>query len=338
MSKRYSQPIGASLVIAVLVAAHAGCESKPPAATPAALGPGAAPSTAPASAAPAPAQAAASAAPAAAASAAPPAGPAGPAEQDEADEHRHHHHAGVVGLIAMSVHDLDLSAEQKATVEKIHADLVAKMEPARTAGQDLANTLADGVAAGKVDRAKADAAIDRLVARVQAQQGSALDAMNKLHAALTTAQRAALVDKLGEHFEKWKEANGHEDQDGQPHRSGPLLGLVRDLGLSKDEAEQIKASFRAVLKASTPATGQTSIQDHGHKVVTDHLQAFAAAFKADSFDAHKVGAAGAADGRMARWGATRMARFFEAAAPVLTADQRAKLSQMIRERASHRPS
>jgi Spy/CpxP family protein refolding chaperone len=262
------------------------------------------------------------------------ASPTAPPEQGEADEHRNHHNGGVIALVAMSLRDLNLSPDQKTAVEKIRTDLVAKMDPARAAGQDLSNTLADGVAAGSVDRAKADAAIDKLVAQVQAVQGSALDAMNQLHAALTPAQRAALVDKLQEHFEKWKEANGHEDQDGQ-HRSGPMLGLVKDLSLSQSEAQQIKESYRNMLKASAPAAGG---QDHQHKEVADHLQAFGTAFKADKFDAHTLAGTSAAGGHMAKWGATRMARFLEAAAPVLTPDQRTKLAQLIRDRAGKNAS
>ena len=98
--------------------------------------------------------------------AAPPPG-AGGGEMAEGDEHREHHHGGVLGLIAMSIKDLDLSADQKDQIEKIRADLVAKMDPARAAGKDLANVLADGVAAGKIERPKADAAVNKLVTQVQ---------------------------------------------------------------------------------------------------------------------------------------------------------------------------
>ncbi|HTQ44783.1 MAG TPA: Spy/CpxP family protein refolding chaperone [Polyangiaceae bacterium] len=329
MSARAFRLVGAAGLVATLALAASACESTPPAAPP----PATPAAVAPAPVAPAPAGSPGVAPAAAASPGAQPASPAAAPEQGEAEEHRHHH-GGVIALIAMSLKDLDLSADQKAAVEKVRAALVTKMEPARAAGQDLSNTLADGVAAGSVDRAKADAAIGKLVAQVQAAHGSSLDAMNQLHAVLTPAQRAALVDKLQEHFEKWKEANGHEDQEGQ-HRSGPMLGLVKDLSLSQSEAQQIKDSYRNLLKASAPAAGG---QDHQHKDVADHLQAFGTAFKADKFNAHALAGASAAAGSMARWGATRMARFLEAAAPVLTPDQRTKLAQLIRDRAGQHAS
>ena len=240
------------------------------------------------------------------------------------------HHGGVLGLIAASIKDLDLSADERANVEKIRADLLAKMEPARAAGKDLANTLADGVAAGAVDRAKADAAINKLVAQVQGLHDASITALNQLHAALNAQQRAKLVEGIQSHWEKWKEAHGRDEQDDKQHHSGYLLALVQEIGLTKEQAEKIKANFRDKMKASP--------QEHAHKEVQDHLQAFATAFKADTFDAKKLSGAKSANGHMARWGAARRARFLEAAAPVLTPEQRTKLAQMIRERANRAES
>jgi Spy/CpxP family protein refolding chaperone len=248
------------------------------------------------------------------------------AELAEGDEHRGQHHGGVLMLVAMSLKDLDLSPDQRTAVDKIRADFVAKMEPARAAGKDLANTLADGVAAGAVDRPKTDAAINKLVTQVQGLHDPSLVALNQLHAALTAQQRAALVDAVQAHWEKWKDAHGRDEQDDHQHRSGHLLSLVKELGLTKDEAAKIKANFHERMKNSP--------QDQGHKEVQDHLQAFATAFKGEAFNAKSLAGAKAADGHMARWGATRMARFFEAAAPVLTPDQRTKLAQTIRDRAN----
>jgi Spy/CpxP family protein refolding chaperone len=226
----------------------------------------------------------------------------------------------------MSLRDLDLTAEQRTTVDKIRSDLLAKMEPARSAGKELANTLADGVAAGTVNRSKADAAINKLVAQMQTVHDSSIAALDQLHAALTPPQRAALVDGVQAHWEKWKAAQGRDEQDDKQHHAGHLLGLVRDLGLSKEQAEKIKTKFHDQMKA-TP-------QDHQHKEVQDHIQAFGSAFKADTFSAKSLSKAKAANVHMARWGATRMERFLEAAVPVLTPDQRTKLAAEIREDAN----
>jgi Spy/CpxP family protein refolding chaperone len=105
-----------------------------------------------------------------------------------------------------------------------------------------------------------------------------------------------------------------------------MLAMVRELGLTQDQADKIKASFKDKMKAAP--------QDHTHKEVQDHLTAFGTAFKADTFDAKKLTGAKAANGHMAKWGATRRARFLEAAAPILTPEQRTKLAQTIRDHAA----
>jgi Spy/CpxP family protein refolding chaperone len=252
------------------------------------------------------------------------------AELAEGEEHREHHHGGVMMLVAMSLKELDLSPDQRATIEKIRTDLLGKMEPARAAGKDLSNTLADGVAAGAVDRAKADAAIEKLAAQAQGVHDATLDALNQLHAALNAQQRGALIDAIQAHWEKWKEAQGKDEQDDKQHHSGHLLALAKELGLSRDQAEKIKANFRDQMKSNP--------QDHQHKEVQEHMQAFGAAFKGDAFDAKAVKTGAAAGAHMARWGATRMARFLEAAAPVLTPEQRTRLAQSIRDSAARRDS
>ncbi len=247
-------------------------------------------------------------------------------ELAEGDEHREHHDAGVLGLVVMSIKDLDLSADQQTAVEKLRAELVSKMEPSRAAGKDFANTLADGVAAGKIDRAKVDVAINKLATQAQGLHEVSLTVLNQLHATLTAQQRAKLVDNLQAHWERWKEAQGRDEADDHQHRSGHLLALVRQLGVTQEQAEKIKASFHDKMKASP--------QDHAHKEVQDHLQAFATAFKSDTFDAKKLTGAKVANGHIARWGATRRARFVEAATPLLTPEQRTKLAAILRDHAN----
>jgi Spy/CpxP family protein refolding chaperone len=260
------------------------------------------------------------------AAAAPGAVGSGSPELAEGDEHRRGGHGGVGALIAMSLKDLDLSADQRAAVDKVKTDLAAKMDPARAAGKDLANVLADGVAAGSIDRAKVTPAIDHLVALVQDQQDASLDALNQLHAILTPAQRTSLSDGLLAHFGKWKEAQGRDDQDDGRNHSGHLVAIARELGITPDQAKQIKTSFHDLMKASPLEPEPPHVQEH--------LQLLAAAFKTDAFDAKTLKSGPSASASMVRWGTTRRERFLEAAVPVLTADQRTRLAQIIRAKAS----
>jgi Spy/CpxP family protein refolding chaperone len=325
--RRWTSVALASTVVVGLGVLGAGCEAENAASAPAASPAASAPAPGMASAPPAPTappMAAASAAPPASAApmaSAPPANPGSP-EQAEGDEHRERHHGGVLGLIAMSLADLELTPEQHTSIDKIRDDFVSKAGPAHAAGQDLATTLADGVAAGAVDRAKADAAIGKLVTQVQALHDAGTAALDDLHAALTPPQRAALVADVQSHWDKWKEAQGQDEKADGQHHPGHLLALVRKLGLSQEQAEKIKASFHDKMKA-TP-------QDTQHKDVDDYLKAFGTAFKADTFHAKTLTKGKAAATHMARWGATRMERFLEAATPILTPDQRTKLAEMLK--------
>jgi Spy/CpxP family protein refolding chaperone len=291
----------------------------PPAAAPppavAAQGVGAAPPSAPPSSPAATAPAAAS--------------PSG-AEMAEGDEAREKHHGGFLTLVLASTQDLDLRPDQRSQIDKIRADLLAKMEPAHTAGKELAGVLADGVAAGKIDRAKVDASIAKLVSQVQGLHEATIGSLDQLHAALDAAQRAAFVAALQSHWERWADAHGRDESDDRQHRAGYLLALVRQLGLTKEQAETIRTNFREQMKARP--------QDHLHKEVKDHLRTFSTAFKADTFSAKALGQGKAANAHMASWGAMRRARFLEAAAPVLSPEQRAKLSQMIRDHANRADS
>jgi Spy/CpxP family protein refolding chaperone len=236
-------------------------------------------------------------------------------------------------LIGLALKDLpDLTADQKTAIEKIKGDLHAKMEPVRQANLGVETVLADGVAAGAVDRTKADAAIAQLTTAAAGMHDATADAITQLHNVLSPAQRAAIVDKITAHWTKWKDAHGQDEQgtEPKPKEGGPLAHIQKELGLSDDQVAKIKASFADGVKAA----GQT----HDHKEVEGHLQAFFAAFKADTFDAKTLTTENDANKHIASWGATRMARFFEAVAPVLTPDQRNQLAAKIRERASKEPS
>ncbi|HLK38384.1 MAG TPA: hypothetical protein VKU41_16590 [Polyangiaceae bacterium] len=317
-------PFAAHAAAASLLIAACAPEAPPPAMPP--------PPAPPPVAAPAPTQAPAPVA-TAAPTPPPPPNPTG-GEIGEGDELRRHHHGGVMGLLVMSLKDLDLSADQKATVDKIKADLVTKMDPARAAGKDFTNLLADGVAAGKLDRAKDDAAVAKVTAQAQAVHDAAATALNQLHDALNADQRAKLVDAIQAHWEKWKAAQGTEESDDKENHAGHLLGIIRELGLSQDQAQKIKTAFHDKMKPAPGAPPAANV----HKEVEDHMQAFATAFKADKFDAKKLTGAKAAAGHMAKWGAARMARFLEIAVPVLTPDQRTKLAGILREHTGHTES
>jgi Spy/CpxP family protein refolding chaperone len=204
------------------------------------------------------------------------------------------------------------------------------MEPARAAEQAVLETLADGIAAGSIDATKVNAALAQLATASAGIHDASIEALNQLHAALTPEQRAALVDKVEAHWALWQRANADEvDVTPTAPAGGHLRALTADLGLTPDQVTKIKANLSAAAKDAVKPDPQK---------VEAHLQAFGAAFKAESFDAKTLSTGGAANAHLASWGATRIALMFESLAPVLTPDQRAKLAAQVREHAEHKES
>jgi Spy/CpxP family protein refolding chaperone len=282
------------------------------------------------SSAPAPA---ASAAPVASVAAVPPAPPASAAAADTAadeainedlhDFHRHHHHGGVTMFISMAIDTLGLVAAKKAQVEKIQDDLHTKMAPARDAGRELLGTIADGVAAGKIDTAKVDADVAKAATASAGIHAATMDSLTQLHDVLAPVERAALVDKVKAHWAVWQKVNVGEKA--SSHEKGTHLAkLTEQLSLTPDQVDKITTA----LSADAPVTPQND-----PKAVDTYVQAFATAFAADKFDPKTLTAsASASAGHITRHGAARMARLYEAITPVLTPAQRDKLAANLRER------
>jgi Spy/CpxP family protein refolding chaperone len=237
--------------------------------------------------------------------------------------HRHHHHGGLTMFISMAIDTLGLDPAKKTAIEKIQADLQAKMAPARDAEHDLLSTIADGVAAGKIDTAKVDAAVAKLATASANIHAATMDAVTQLHDALAPAERAALVDKVKAHWDVWHKVNVDE-KPSSTDKGTHLAKLTELLSLTPDQVDKITKA----LSADVPVTPQTD-----PKPVDAYIQAFGTAFVADKFDAKSLAApATASAGHVARHGGARQARFYEAVTPVLTPEQRAKLSAHLRER------
>jgi len=233
--------------------------------------------------------------------------------------HRHHHHGGVAMFIHMAIDSLGVAPEKKAQIEKIQADLHAKMAPSREAGHNVLQVIADGVAAGTIDNAKLDAALAKQAAASAAVHAATTDALNQLHEALSPAERAALVDKVRAHVEVWKKAN--QEEHGSKEKGSHLAKLTEDLSLTPDQVEKISAA----LKKDAPPKPDPAALDA-------HITAFETAFVAEKFDAKTLTTANAANSYVSKNGSARMARFYRIITPLLTPEQRTKLAEHLKER------
>jgi len=234
------------------------------------------------------------------------------------EHHRHHHHGGVTQFIAMSLDTLGADDAKRAQIQVLQGQLRACMAPAREIEDALLQLEAAGVASGRIDPAAMNTTLGRLDGATAPIHGCSLEALNQLHALLSPAERAALLDKVQAHWTVWQEVN---------HRSGEQAGRLRalavEVGLTPNQVEAISERLQ-------PPSGD-DFQD-GEL----HVRAFTADFGAEWFDARSVFAN--ADGHLVRHASERMARFYEAAAPLLTADQRRTLADHLREHAETGPA
>jgi Spy/CpxP family protein refolding chaperone len=242
------------------------------------------------------------------------------------EHHRHHHRGGVTMFIAMSLDSLGLPPERRAAIARIQSDLFTTMAPARAAEQAVLTALADGMAAGAIDKARVDAAIEQLESASGLVHVAAADALDRLHAALTPPERAALVDKVAAHWTVFAQTSAQTERVGHGYPSAHLAYLARELELTGAQIDKIGASFTRMMAASRATFDPAEVDAHLHRFE---------AFRADTFSAKTLADGGAVNAHIAARGAIRMARFYEAVDPELTPEQRAKLVVMLRDHATH---
>jgi Spy/CpxP family protein refolding chaperone len=244
-------------------------------------------------------------------------------EEQAADElrthHRHHHGGGVAMFIHMAIDTLGVAPEKKAQLDKIQSDLYAAMQPVHDANKGVITVLADGVAAGNIDKAKVDAAVAKETAAAAGVHQATIDALNALHKELSPEERQALIDKVQAHAEVWKKVNSEDSS--SKEKGGHLAKLTESLSLTPDEVDKISTA----LKANAPPKAD-------HTALDAHLKALEAAFVMDTFDAKTLTTSNAANSAMAKHGTTHMVNFYETVTPLLTPDQRTKLADHLRQR------
>jgi Spy/CpxP family protein refolding chaperone len=317
--------ISSILCSGLMAAMLSACGGQPqaPAAAPAPV------ASAPVAAMPAPSAApvAPSAAPAPAPTAAPAAAPA-----------EHHGHKSGHPMVAMLIGDLaqvGIKPEQKAAVDAIVADLEKLGDATKEARTQLSNDIADGAAAGKLDKAKIDADVKKLAQAADATAATMQDDLNKLHKTLDAAQRKKLVElmraKGKEHEEHMKAEmgehdKGHEkgDHDKGPHgEHGHMDKLGEQLGLTPEQKDKLKGKMEAGMKAE-----MGKMKEH-HAGMVKRMKAIGDAFETDKFDAKKAGV-GEKGGEMVKMMAGGKIRMVEAVLTVLTPEQRAKFAEHVR--------
>ncbi|MGC4091197.1 MAG: Spy/CpxP family protein refolding chaperone [Polyangiaceae bacterium] len=129
-------------------------------------------------------------------------------------KHHHGHAHGVLQLLLASLDAVELKPEQKTAVDAIEADLDKVEDGIQPTHEKFVSDLADGVAAGKLDKAKTDADVRALTTAATSAQANVQDALNRLHKTLDSAQRKKLVATMKERAKELHEHHfgGHEHE------------------------------------------------------------------------------------------------------------------------------
>ena len=242
------------------------------------------------------------------------------------EHHQHHHLAGLTQFIAMSLDTLGGDDAKRVQIEKLQGELYSCMAPIGAHQQKLLTILADGVAAGAIDKAKVNATIAQASSAPNVDQCS-IGPLNQLHKLLTPSERASVVEKVQAHAEVWHQVN-HDVEGHAEEQRGQLERLARDLSLTSEQVEKMSAALHTAL------AGLAGKFDPKH--AEERRETFAKAFASESFDAKTVMVT--PKHTLAPHGSVRMALFYETITPLLTPAQRATLAGHLREHASHQPT
>jgi Spy/CpxP family protein refolding chaperone len=233
--------------------------------------------------------------------------PARAAFADDTAGH-HHHHGHRQGLLGAAGKLDSLTADQRSSIEQLIAQSRDARTPVRQADAQVLEVLAHQVEQASIDPQGLAPTLSLEQTAATNESAVERDALNRLHAILTPAQRGQLVDGIEAHFHAGRgHADGGASGEGSPGAGRGEHGL----GLTPAQKAQIAANLRAEGGANPGAPMRGMLE----------------AFRGDAFDAGtflSVVAPG-----------ERAEHLAEAMVPVLSPAQRATLANHLRTRAAH---
>ena len=233
---------------------------------------------------------------------------------------------GAAGALFRAVNTIELNEEQRATLEKIAADIREAERAARDvdAGAPRSDmkeayaALVAGVKAGKIEPAKMAPHYAALEKTAKARQDREADALNRLHAALDPSQRAAVVGAARAVEEKRVVRMNVQDR---PDAGGPdpaklrLQRYTRELGL---DAEQQKKLANIVPPENRAANAREEL--------AKQTEVLLAAFEKEAFDAKNLDLGAT---KAARAPIEDQVKLFGQLLPILKPEQRERLAKNL---------
>lgn len=244
-------------------------------------------------------------------------------------------------LIAAALKEIDLSAEQRKTIEaameNMHAGKGEQMKAFNKA-------LAADIRAGKIDDAALKAKEGEMEKAATEHRAAVVKAVETLHATLTPAQRTQLVtlvkDRMAKHMghdgkpghdgkggpdgKKEGHDKKHGEHAGRGGRGGPMMFMLHGIELRDDQKKAIEAAMPPKPEKDENDKGDKSAKFEEHRA---RMDAALEAFKGDKFDAAAV--LPEHDGKHPMAG--HFVKMLQVVVPILDAEQRTELAKRIEE-------
>jgi Spy/CpxP family protein refolding chaperone len=250
---------------------------------------------------------------------------------DRPDGPRGHGPGGPEHLLMAALHELDLTAAQKTTIQAAMDKLTPPARGERGLRDGAAFTaLSAGVRAGKIDTQAVFAGVGAPDRGFAARGPEIATALDTLHATLTKEQRRALVDgmakRMAEHGPPDLERGHDRDHDHGGPEGGPLGHLLSALSLTAAQ----QASIDSALAAQRPAAVDHDAMKKQFEARGALMRARMESFAADTFDARAFVAppADAPQGAMMH-PLARMVNELAVVVPLLEPAQRETLAAML---------
>lgn len=208
----------------------------------------------------------------------------------------------------MSLDSTALVPAERAQLARLHEDLLRRIRFNANAEWEVLSLLADGLAVGRVEEAKTEAALGQLAVSLEMLRTATVDSLTQLHRVLGLSGRTTLDEELAAHPSWWAEASANE--------ADHLEGIVKTLHPTTTRPGGIDHPV-----AWPPATAPASDTQDGSQV-----KRFEIAFQAVAFDATPI--VDPAGGEIAVW--RKLAGFCEVGARSLGIAQRRYLVETMR--------
>jgi Spy/CpxP family protein refolding chaperone len=234
---------------------------------------------------------------------------------------------GFVKVAGEALGEVPLRTEQRTELEKIATEADQRHASMADGRKDLANTIADQIEKGTIDKAALQPKIDRVVADFEKVKPADQQAIARVHQILDADQRNAFVDALEK---KLHEAREHHE--GKHGGFGHMMKLADDLKLTDAQRDQIKTVLKDAHKdhAGGPHGGEWH-RGEGWKAHEGGPKHGLEAFRSDKFDANAMAGPHGGDVKeRAAEGTTRMLTLAEKILPILTPEQRKIAADKLR--------